>query len=117
MSRIASLPMYDLAEVRSATDALWRALSRSLRARGVERVPDLVAREPDPCASWLSPLLLLSQTCGFPLTHALKGKVRVVGTPCYTAPGCEGPTYRSLLVVGAGGPAAADDLPPGPAGR
>ena len=30
---------------------------------------------------WLSPQLLLTQTCGYPLMTALRGKVRVLGRP------------------------------------
>jgi ABC-type phosphate/phosphonate transport system substrate-binding protein len=41
----------------------------------------------------------MSQTCGYPLTHWLKGRVRSIGTPVYSAPFCEGPRYRSLIVV------------------
>ncbi|MCZ7598487.1 MAG: hypothetical protein M5U09_13265 [Gammaproteobacteria bacterium] len=44
---------------------------------------------------------LFSQTCGYPLTHALAGLVRLVATPCHAAPGCDGPRYRSLLIVAA----------------
>ena len=36
---IASLPMYDLPETRSATDALWAGIARHLRAEGVAEVP------------------------------------------------------------------------------
>lgn len=48
---------------------------------------------------WTDPDLLLTQTCGYPLTHALAGKVRLVGTPHYGAPGCEGADYCSQLIV------------------
>jgi ABC-type phosphate/phosphonate transport system substrate-binding protein len=48
---------------------------------------------------WVSPQLLMSQTCGAPLVTELRGKVSVVGTPIYSAEGCIGPTYSSLLVT------------------
>ncbi len=48
---------------------------------------------------WQAPNLFLAQACGYPLTHRLAGKVRLMGTPCYDAPGCEGPLYRSLFIV------------------
>lgn len=96
---LASLPMYDLPVVRAATDAWWAGLARHLRAAGVREVPDTLQREPAP--AWTDPRLLLSQTCGYPLTHALAGRVSLVGTPCYDAPGCEGPRYASALVVAA----------------
>ena len=43
--------------------------------------------------------MLLTQTCGYPLTHALKGKVQLVGVPHYSAEGCEGSRYCSQLIV------------------
>ena len=35
----------------------------------------------------------------------LAGKVRLVATPCYDAPGCDGPRYSSLIVVHSESPA------------
>ncbi len=54
---------------------------------------------PDLNSFWSNDNLLLSQTCGYPLTHALAGKVRIVATPVFDADGCEGPHYRSVLVT------------------
>ncbi len=58
-----------------------------------------VARESDLESFWASDRLLLSQTCGYPLTHALADRVQVVATPVFDAEGCEGADYRSVLVV------------------
>jgi ABC-type phosphate/phosphonate transport system substrate-binding protein len=99
---IVSLPMYDLPEAAGATDALWRGLAEHLRRAGIEDVPGALTRHPSLPAHWLAPDLLFSQTCGFPLRHVLKGRVRLVATPCYAVPGCEGPSYRSLILVRAG---------------
>ena len=33
---VASLPMYDLPELREATDAWWRGLARAFAAEGLE---------------------------------------------------------------------------------
>ncbi len=98
---IASLPMYDLPEVREATDALWRGLARCLVLEGLSGVPEVLVREGSHEAPWSDPALLFSQSCGYPITHAFAGKVRVVATPRYRAPGCEGSSYRSVIVVGA----------------
>lgn len=111
VSLLASLPMYDVPGTRAATDELWSWMAERLRREGLEEIPGSLAWDVDIQKMWLSPQLLLGQTCGFPLTHELWGKVRLVGTPCYGAAGCEGPTYRSLLVARDGGPAAADALP------
>jgi ABC-type phosphate/phosphonate transport system substrate-binding protein len=50
-------------------------------------------------AIWRSPGLVLSQTCGFPFSTRLRGMVRLVGTPIYNVPGCQGPYYSSMIVV------------------
>jgi ABC-type phosphate/phosphonate transport system substrate-binding protein len=54
---------------------------------------------PDLDVFWSSDRLLLSQTCGYPLTHALAGKVQLVATPEFDVPGCAGPDYSSVFVV------------------
>ena len=97
--RLAALPMYDLPELAAATDALWSGIARRLRADGVVGVPDRLDRSREARAIWSDPDLLFSQTCGFPLTHAFAGRMAVVATPCYAAPGCTGPNYRSFIVA------------------
>jgi len=96
---IASLPMYDLPEARQATDELWRGLARHFARAGIEDVPAELLRRPSLPEHWLSPDLLFSQTCGYPFRNAIKGRVRLLATPCYEAAGCEGPSYRSLVLV------------------
>jgi ABC-type phosphate/phosphonate transport system substrate-binding protein len=54
---------------------------------------------------WTDPDLLLAQTCGYPLVTSLAGKVTLLATPCYNAPGCDGPLYRSAIIVRADDPA------------
>jgi ABC-type phosphate/phosphonate transport system substrate-binding protein len=103
---LASLPMYDLPELRAATDAWWRGLARAFRREGIADVPDAIDRRRHYQEVWQSPELLFSQTCGYPLTHALAGRVQLVATPCYAAEGCKAAAYCSVLIVGAGNPAA-----------
>lgn len=102
---LASLPMYELPELRAATDAWWHGLARAFRREGISDVPDALARRPDYQQVWLSSELLFSQTCGYPLIHALAGRVQLVATPCYAADGCDGSDYRSAVVVAADDPA------------
>ena len=104
---IASLPMYDLEPLREATDTWWRAVAAALRRHGFEDAPDALDRGEagDRFDHWASPRLLLSQICGYPLTHDFAGKVRLVAIPFYAAPHCEGADYRSLAVVKEGGSA------------
>lgn len=54
---------------------------------------------PDLDRFWSDDHLLLSQTCGYPLTHALAGKVQLVATPAFDMPGCAGPDYSSVFIV------------------
>lgn len=98
-TRLASLPMYDPPELHEATDTWWQGLARHFRAAGIAGVPDRLTRPPELHAHWRDPALLFSQGCGFPLTHDLAGQWQLVATPSYTAPGCDGIEYRSVLIV------------------
>ncbi len=90
--------MYDLPELRADTDALWAGIAARLRAHGVA-APAGLWRGGELAAVWTDPRLLLGQTCGYPLVTSLAGRVSVVATPCYLAQGCDGPLYRSAVVV------------------
>lgn len=92
--------MYDLPEIRAATDTWWQGIAAALTRAGVEDVPAALTRDAQ-VDVWRSPELLLGQTCGYPLTHALAGIVRPVATPVYTAAGCSGAEYCSFIVVSA----------------
>ena len=100
---IAALPMYDWPETRARNDRLWAAISAQLRAADID-APETLTRNTDLMALWLSPDLLLAQTCSYPLETSLKNKVRYVATPSYSAQGCEIPGhYRSVILMrGAG---------------
>jgi ABC-type phosphate/phosphonate transport system substrate-binding protein len=104
--RVASLGMYDLPGIAAANDALWRWLAGELVAAGVDGVPNALDRSRPLEAIWDDPALLLAQTCGYPLVTRWRGRLRIVATPRYAAPGCEGAAYRSLLVARAGEAAA-----------
>lgn len=104
---VASLPMYDLPELRPATDAWWQGLGRAFRREGIVEVPGSLDRGETYHGVWLMRDLLFSQTCGYPLTHALAGRVELVATPCYRAEGCVGPDYCSFVIVAADSAASA----------
>ena len=97
MALIAALPMYTAGPQTNA--ALWQGLRVVLNHAGVDGVPDQSSAAADLLAHWLQPDLLLSQTCGYPLTHALAGKVQLVGAFHYAAAGCEGASYRSMVIA------------------
>lgn len=103
--RIASLAMYaSPAPIAGANDALWRFLRDGLRQEGIAAVPDVLNADLAYNEAWLHPGLLLAQTCGYPYMHSLRGHVRLVATPCYALPGCDGPDACSFIVVRNGDP-------------
>lgn len=97
--------MYDLPELRAATDAWWAGIARALRREGIDDVPDRLNRELSTEAIWQRPDLFLSQTCGYNIVGEWRERLAYIATPCYTAPGCDGPLYRSHIVVPAAAPA------------
>ena len=96
---LASLPMYTLPEQADTVSAWWRGLGRHMREAGVSRAPEFLTKPDSVMEHWVDDKLLFSQTCGFPLIFLLEDRVRMVATPIYDAPGCDGPTYRSMIIV------------------
>ena len=103
MPPIATLPMYDWPERRAETDARWAKLRDALRAEGFD-APETLTRDGDLEALWLSPDLLIGETCSHPLATVLDGHVRYVATPMHRAPGCGLGTYRSAILRKGAGP-------------
>ena len=103
---VASLPMYDFPELRAAHDVFWGALAARLESAGVPHVPRVLTRDAGLGEVWRDPSLLFAQGCEYPLAKAYADRVRLVASPMYSAPGCEGARCRSAIVVRAGaGPA------------
>ena len=105
MSAVASLGMYDLPPVQAANDTLWRQVARGLQAAGFRDVPERLERDRPLEAVWNDPDLLLAQACGYPFVTDLHRRVRLVCTPVYDAPGCDGPLHRAAVMVAADDPA------------
>jgi ABC-type phosphate/phosphonate transport system substrate-binding protein len=103
---LACLPMYDFPELVRDHDRLWAALATRLRRTIRDVVPDVLTRPTALMPIWRHPRLLLGQTCGWPLVTELAGTVRLVATPVYDAPGCDGARHRSAIVVRTDDPAA-----------
>jgi len=95
--RSVALPMY--LSKRQAVLSLWDVLRTRLLQAGCGGVPPALDWPDDLLAHWRDPQLLLSQTCGYPLTHALAGAVQLVGVFRYDAPGCDGIFCRSQLLA------------------
>lgn len=102
---IASLPMYDRPETRAAYNRLWHRIRDELRFLWRDRpadgypLPDDLDTPDEPWEHWLSPDLILSQTCGLPYRTKLHDKVRLVGTPDFGLPGCSPGYYNSVIVM------------------
>ncbi len=95
---IASLPMYDWPEMHHIHDDFWRLLRNNLLARGIDAPQDLTHSNNED-SYWLLPELLFSQTCGYPFSTFLSGKVRYLTTPVFDVAGCDNGYYSSALVV------------------
>lgn len=101
-SWIVSLPMYNVTPHHAA---LWRAFLRDsvnafVDATGPREITVIDSPGGELLPHWRAANLLLSQTCGFPYRMlGLERDVHLVATPIFDAPGCEGPRYRSVIVV------------------
>ncbi len=91
--------MYDLPELRWATDSWWSGLAGAISAQGFVDAPRMLERSEPIAAVWRAPDLLLSQCCGRDLVTHLVGQVVPVAIPSFRAPGCSPGSYRSWLVV------------------
>jgi len=47
----------------------------------------------------IEPSVVFSQVCGYPLQTIFHGQAILLGTPCYAAFGCDGPTHTGIFVV------------------
>jgi ABC-type phosphate/phosphonate transport system substrate-binding protein len=95
----ASLPMYNLPEMRPANAAFWSALHQLLTEAGVACVPQELIFDRPPVPDRIGAEILFSQTCGYPLETIFAGQAIQLGTPCYDAEGCAGPTHCGVFVV------------------
>src|SRR5690349_7187899 len=90
---IAELQMYVAPDPIHQANERW--LARILEHLGETRRDAQGLSLPE---LWLSPHLLLTQTCGYPLMTALRGKVRVLGRPRYELPDSRGGNHCSLIL-------------------
>jgi ABC-type phosphate/phosphonate transport system substrate-binding protein len=97
---VAALPMYDLPQLKPATDAFWRGIAERLKDAGL-LAPASLTRTDDYHAIWRHPALLLGQACGYPVVTRLEGEVQIVATPIYDSLGCEGSAHCSFFIVNA----------------
>jgi ABC-type phosphate/phosphonate transport system substrate-binding protein len=103
---IACLPWYAMPETEPAQDALWAVTARHLRRAGID-APERLARDVPVPRIFTDPDLLLAQCCGYDIVYGFAASLTALATPCYAASGCEGPTYRSFVLVREDSPATA----------
>jgi len=100
----ASLPMYNLPEMRSVNAAFWAALRLEAGRLGLTGLPPRLEDRRPAVPAVLEDDLIFSQVCGYPLQTIFRGQAILLGAPCYAAAGCEGPTHVGVFVVHRGAP-------------
>jgi ABC-type phosphate/phosphonate transport system substrate-binding protein len=95
----ASLPMYNLPEMRPLNAAFWAALAEELRREGLAEVPAELSFAGPPVPDRIESDVLFSQTCGYPLQTVYRGQARLLGVPSYDAPGCRPATHCAFILV------------------
>jgi ABC-type phosphate/phosphonate transport system substrate-binding protein len=100
---VASLGMYDHPGQRAANDALWSAIARHLRGRGIA-APEALDRDRPVEAIWRDPDLLFAQCCGYPLVADPDLALRVIAMPHYALPECPPGRHDSRILVRADDP-------------
>lgn len=95
----ASLPMYNLPEMRSANAAFWAAMCLEAGRLGLTGLPARLDDGRPAVPAVLENDLIFSQVCGYPLQTIFRGQAILLGAPCYAAEGCEGPTHVGVFVV------------------
>ncbi len=96
---IASLPMYNLPEMRPRNAAFWGALAEELRRAGRTDLPEALSFEGPPVPDRIGSDVLFSQTCGYPLQTIYRNQSRLLGVPTYDAPGCRQGTHCAFILV------------------
>lgn len=95
----ASLPMYNLPEMRLANAAFWAALRLEAGRLGLTGLPERLDDTRPAVPAALEDDLIFSQVCGYPLQTIFRGQAILLGVPCYAAAGCEGPTHVGVFIV------------------
>ncbi len=96
----ASLPMYNLPEMRDANGAFWSAIRTELSRQGLD-APEQLDVDRKPVPQQIEPDTLFTQVCGWPLQTIFAGQATILAVPIYAAPYCDGPNHRGVFVVAA----------------
>ena len=74
MTPTASLPMYNLPEMRPVNAKFWEALRGLLMEAGLDEVPETLHFDQVPVPERIGPEVLFSQVCGYPLETIFSGQ-------------------------------------------
>ncbi len=95
-----AMPMYNVSvQVTHAWEDFLTAVIAGLRIRGWTDAMEIARPPADLTGFWRSPDVLLAQTCGYPYVTQLCEHVRLIATPTFDLPGCNGFNYSSYFVV------------------
>jgi ABC-type phosphate/phosphonate transport system substrate-binding protein len=95
----ASLPMYNLPEMREANSAFWLAMRTELARRGFEKVPEKLDFERKPVPVEIEPDTVFTQVCGYPLQTIYSGQATLLGAPVYAADHCAEAGHAGVFLV------------------
>ena len=95
----ASLPMYNLPEMRSVNAAFWGAVRIELARQGFREITASLAFERPPVPAEIEPDTLFTQVCGYPLQTIYRGQATLLGAPVYAVEHCEGATHAGVFIV------------------
>ena len=103
---IASLPMYNFPEIRSALDDFWNGLVVHLKREGVPDVPGSLTHGVSVNKLWDDPSLFFTQCCGYDVVNQYVSLLHPIAVPHFSVSGCSGPEYSSLIIVRDDNPAS-----------
>jgi len=95
----ASLPMYNLPEMRPDNAAFWQAIRVEAERIGVKGLPRELDFARKPVPERIEPATVFTQVCGWPLQTIYAGQATILGVPAYGAAHCDGPTHAGVFVV------------------
>jgi ABC-type phosphate/phosphonate transport system substrate-binding protein len=95
----ASFPMYNIPEMHPAFAAFWTTLRDEANRRGVHGLPAGLRYDLPAVPDKIDTDVIFTQVCGFPLLTRLRGQARILLTPVYDLPGCDGPMHTAFFIV------------------
>jgi ABC-type phosphate/phosphonate transport system substrate-binding protein len=95
----ASLPMYNLPEMRADNAAFWQAIRVEAERVGVTGLPHELDFARRSVPERIEGDTVFTQVCGWPLQTIYAGQATVLGVPVYGAAHCDGPTHAGVFVV------------------